>query len=287
MRVCGFTFVRNGVLFDYPFIESIQSLLPLCDQVFVAVGDSDDDTMTRIQALADARIEIIPTTWDPSLRTQGLILSQQTNIALARADGDWAVYLQADEVLHEKDYDRIRAAMHENLPDARVEGLLFRYLHFYGSYGYVGNSRRWYRREIRVVRPGIGVRSWGDAQGFRIDNRKLRVRLVDADVYHYGWVKTPQAQQRKQRQFNRLWHSDDWVERNVPDSTEFDYSTGGRLRPFEGVHPSVMVRRIQRQNWTFSYDPHRVRQRPGEALLDWIERHTGWRPAEYRNYTLL
>ncbi len=287
MRVCGFTFVRNGVTFDYPFVESLRSLLPLCDEVIVAVGDSDDDTLQRVEALADPKIRILHTVWDPSRRSGGLILSDQTNLALDRVNGDWGIYLQADEILHEKDYPAISAAMAAALPDRKIEGLLFRYVHFYGSYRYVGNSRRWYRREIRIVRPGTGVRSWGDAQGFRVDGRKLRVRLIDADVYHYGWVKPPEIQQRKQKHFNKLWHPDSWVDSHVPDVPHFDYSNGGRLKAFEGTHPSVMADRVRREDWKFDYDPGKVRQAPGEAMLDWIERRSGVRLAEYRNYTLL
>ena len=287
MRVAGFTFIRNGVRFDYPFAESLRSLLPLCDEIVVAVGQSQDETRSRILDLQDPRIRLIDTVWDESLRTGGRVLAQQTNVALEAVRADWAFYLQGDEVLHEKDSDAIRAAMQEHLTNSRIEGFLFRYLHFFGSYQYVGDSRRWYRREIRVVRPETGVRSWGDAQGFRIEGRKLRVTAVDADVYHYGWVKPPPLQQLKQQHFNKLWHDDTWVERNVAPVTEYDYSNGGRLRPFTGSHPAVMHERVAAQDWKFAYDASRLRQPIREKMLDWIERHSGWRIGEYRNYELI
>lgn len=233
MRVTGFTFIRNGVIYDYPFLESIKSLLPLCDEVVVAVGQSQDDTLNQIKSLQSSKLNILETVWDESSRSGGAVLSQQTNLALEQITGDWAIYLQADEVLHENDYSTITNSMLHCNDVRAVEGLLFNYKHFYGSYKYVGDSRRWYRREIRIVRPNIGVRSWGDAQGFRIHKRKLRVKLIDANVYHYGWVKSPQIQQLKQKYFNKLWHTDDWVERNVVNTIEYDYRRGGRLRLFE------------------------------------------------------
>ena len=161
------------------------------------------------------------------------------------------------------------------------------YKHFYGSYAYIGSSRRWYRREIRVVRPQSGVQSWGDAQGFRILGRKLHVKLVDVPVYHYGWVKPPAIQQLKQKTFNTLWHSDAWVSRHVGTANEYDYTNGGKLSAYEGTHPAVMAERIQKQNWVFTYDPAEIKQPLKERMLDAIESTCGWRIGEYKNYIMM
>jgi hypothetical protein len=287
MTISGFSFVRNGILFDYPFIESIRSILPICDEFVIAVGKSEDDTLARIQSLHEPKIKIVETIWDESLRTGGSILAQQTDVALSRASGDWAFYLQGDEVVHERDLPVIQETMQQYLSDPIVEGLLFNFVHFYGSYRYVGDSRRWYRREIRIVRNGIGVHSWGDAQGFRIGPRKMSVKPIDASIYHYGWVKPPAIQQRKQKSFNRLWHSDAWVEEHVKHVDQFDYSTGGRLTEFTGTHPAVMKQRVEAQNWEYSYDPQKVKEPLKERLLNWYEEKSGHRIAEYKNYVLI
>jgi len=287
MKVSGFTFIRNALLFDYPFLESLSSLLPLCDEVVVAVGRSDDETLEKLQSLQSQKITLIETVWDENLRSGGAILAQQTNIALDRVKGDWAIYLQADEVLHEKDYTVIRRAMEAHLQDHRVEGLLFSYKHFYGSYDYVGVSREWYRNEIRVVQTGIGVRSWGDAQGFRIEGRKMRVKPVDATIYHYGWVKPPEKQQAKQRSFNRWWHSDAWVQQHVGTTEQYAYETGKQLAPFTEPHPSVMQERVRSQSWNFPYDPSRRTVSLKRRVLRWIEMVTGKRLGEYRNYEII
>ncbi|MBI3579857.1 MAG: glycosyltransferase family 2 protein [Ignavibacteriales bacterium] len=287
MKISGFSFVRNAVTFDYPFLESISSILPLCDEFVIAVGKSSDDTLQKLESLNSPKIKLIETVWDESLRTGGEILAQQTNIALDHVSGNWAFYLQADEVVHENDFKKIRDAMVEYYGDKRVEGILFSYKHFYGSYRYIGTSRQWYRNEIRIVRTGIGVRSWGDAQGFRIDGRKLRVKPVDSTIYHYGWVKPPEKQQAKQQSFNRLWHSDGWVKQHVGASSQFDYNNGTKLTRFTDSHPAVMQGRIKNEHWNFEYDASKVKEPLKDKVLDWIEAKTGMRIGEYRNYDLI
>ena len=290
MKVVGFTFVRNAVTYDYPVLESLRSLLPLCDEVVVAVGRSDDDTLGLIQGLNSPKIRIVETKWDDTLREGGRVLALETDKALAAvpADADWAIYLQADEVLHEADYPAIRAGMVRWQAERQVDGLLLEYRHFYGSYDYLGDARRWYRREIRIVRPGIGVFSYRDAQGFRkTGNEKLRVKLLAATVHHYGWVKAPAAMQRKQETFNKLWHDDEWVARHVAPAAEFDYSQIDALRPFTGTHPAVMAGRIQAQNWHYAHDMSRNSYQFKDRLKQLIERLTGYRIGEYRNYQLI
>jgi hypothetical protein len=287
MRIVGFTFVRNGILYDYPFTESIKSLLSLCDEVVIAVGNSDDATLSSILSLNSPKIRIIETIWDESLRSGGLILSQQTNIALDQVKGDWAVYLQADEVIHEKDYSIIKSAMSQYKDNLSVEGLLFNYKHFFGSYNYIGKSRRWYRREIRIIRPEIGVRSWGDAQGFRIEGRKLQVKLIDASIYHYGWVKPPNIQRHKQKSFNKLWHDDNWIKNNFDTKAEFDYRHSSRLALFSDSHPEAMKDRISGQKWDFHYNENEIIRPLKERILDSIADNFNWRIGEYKNYELI
>jgi hypothetical protein len=168
-----------------------------------------------------------------------------------------------------------------------VEGLLFNYLHFYGSFDYVGASSRWYQREIRIVRPQSGVFSYKDAQGFRkFPNEKLKVKKIDATVHHYGWVKPPDAMQRKQQAFHRLWHDDAWLAENVGNREEFDYSGIDWLQKFEGTHPKVMIPRIEMQNWKFDHDLSVDRRSFKEKAKQTIKRLLGWEIG-YKNYRIL
>lgn len=288
MYVSGFTFVRNALKFDYPVVESIRSLLPLVDDLVVVVGNSEDDTEQLIRNIGDPRIRIIQSVWDENLREGGKVLAVETNKALGAVDkaADWCIYLQADEIIHEQDYPSIRQSMITNLADRRVQGLLFNYVHFYGSYAYVGNSRRWYRNEIRIVRNDPHIHSFRDAQGFRVDGKILRVKDTGARIFHYGWVKDPLHQLEKQKSFNRLWHSDEKVGIMVADAP-FDYSDIDSLDLFEGSHPSVMQERVNGQDWDFEFDVSQKKFSFKDRILWEIEKATGKRLFEYRNYKLI
>lgn len=289
MKVVGVSFIRNAIRYDYPVAEALRSLLPLCDEVIVAVGASDDATRALVAGLHPTKIRILDTVWDDSLREGGRVLAVETDKALAAvpADADWIFYLQGDEVIHEADYAAIRAALQQSLADPRVDGFLFDYHHFYGSYDYLGAARRWYRHEIRIVRANRGVYSYRDAQGFRKPtNQKLAVKPIDAHIYHYGWVKEPAAMQGKQETFNRYWHDDAWTAANVIQAEAFDYTGIDALARFTGTHPAVMADRIARHNWRFDHDLSRNQIPLKDRLKALVEQWFGVRLG-YKNYRLL
>lgn len=290
MKVSGFTIVRNAVKYDYPIVEAITSILPLCDEIVVAVGKSEDDTLSLIQTIPSEKIRILETVWDDSLREGGRTFALETDKAFqaVAADADWCFYIQADEVLHEKYLETVKSAMLQYLNNPAVEGLLFRYKHFYGSYDYVGESWRWYRREIRVIRNNKQIFSYKDAQGFRKKpNEKLRVKLINAEIYHYGWVKDPRIMQDKRKEWNRFYFNDQWIEQNVAKADEFDYSQVDSLIRFEETHPQVMQDRIQRKNWKFDHDVSKRTYTPKERIKRFISLVIGYRIGEYKNYRLI
>jgi len=288
MKVCGFTFVRNAIKFDYPVIESIRSILPLCDEMIVAVGNSEDDTRKIIESIGSTRIKILDTRWDDTLREGGKVLAAETDKAFDAVDTsfDWAFYIQADEVVHEKYLPGLKQSMERWKDDPSVEGLLFDYVHFYGSYDFIGDSRRWYRREVRIIRNDKTIRSFMDAQGFRKNGRPLNVKPADATMYHYGWVKPPESLQAKLESFHKLWHDEKWIEKNLPKTNEFDYSKIDSLERFQGTHPEVMKERITNKNWQFDFDPTKKNFSFISRFLHSIERMTGWRIGEYKNYRI-
>jgi len=290
MKITGFTIARNVIQYDYPIVESLMSLLPLCDEVVVAVGKSTDETLELIKSIPSSKIRIVETVWDESLRAGGKVLAIETDKAFQAISEDttWCIYLQADEVLHEHDYEEIRQQLSKYESDKSVDGFILKYRHFYGSYDYIGDARLWYRNEIRILRKNPDFYSYRDAQGFRkSDGTKLKVLKINAFVYHYGWVKHPKYQQMKQKNFNKLWHDDNWVSENIADVDEFDYSQIDSLQRFEGTHPKVMEKRIESINWKFSFDPTQRKLSLKNKILMTIERWTGWRIGEYKNYQLL
>ncbi|MDX5321009.1 MAG: glycosyltransferase family 2 protein [Bacteroidota bacterium] len=290
MKVSGFTFIRNALIYDYPIVEAIRSILPLCDEVVVAVGQSEDATLELIQSIDPSKIRIIETQWDDTLREGGRVLAVETDKAFAAIskDSDWAFYIQGDEVIHEEDLPAIQLAMQENLSRTEVDGLLFHYRHFYGSYDYVGDSLNWYPKEIRIIRNNPEIYSYRDAQGFRMrQDDKLKVVQIPAYVNHYGWVKEPEAMQKKQETFNKLWHDDQWVETHVVKAAEFDYAAHVRsLKRFTGTHPKVMQERIARKNWSFEHDPSFNRSSVKDRVKRFLSQYLGL-DFSYKNYELL
>ncbi len=289
MKIAGFTFIRNAIENDYPIVEAITSILPICDEFIVAHGNSADATLALIQSINSPKIKIINTVWDDTLREGGITFSLETDKAFKAIseDVDWAFYIQGDECVHEKYLDIIKSEMLSALDNKRIEGLLFDYKHFYGSYDFFAHSRRWYAHEIRVVRNLKNIHSYKDAQGFRIDNKKLKVKKISAFIYHYGWVKPPSGLTYKVRNFNKFYTSDDaLLESKYPESYTFDYGNADELIKFTESHPKVMQERILKCNWKFTFDPTLLKKKIPfrRKILFYIEKLTGKRLFAYKNY---
>jgi len=286
MKVAGFTFIRNAVTYDYPIVEAITSILPVCDEFVVALGRSEDTTEELINAIGSPKIKIIHTVWDESLRKGGKVLALETDKALDAIsdDVDWCFYIQGDEVMHEKYLPAVKLGMEKYVSNKSVEGLLFNYEHFFGSYEYVGDAPNWYRKEIRIVRKDPAIRSYKDAQGFRKNGEKLLVKQIDAYIYHYGWVKNPDYQIKKAKSFSKYWHSDQWIESKIPEIEMFDYSEIDSLKLFSGTHPEVMQNRINKKNWKFKFDFSKKKLSLKHRVKIFIEKISGWRIGEYKNY---
>lgn len=283
MRVVGFSLIANAVRLDFPVLEALRSILPLCDELVVNVGPSEDGTRDLVQSLNDPRLRIIEGRWD--LGQGGAVLAVETQRALEACQGDWAIYIQADEVLHQAGFDPLRAAMSAALDDTRVEGLLVDFLHFYGDAEWLGTGRAWFRREARVVRLAADIRSHEEAQGFRVgpSRRKIRARRGGATYYHYGWARPVSALREKREVDNALYYGGEPRRRPVADRLPWEVG----VRPFEGSHPAVMKEWIAARRTgmvqPFAPRPWDLRRLALLSSLG-LERLTGWRPFEFTNY---
>lgn len=239
MKVSCFTFLRNAHILGYPFVESIRSALPLCDEYVVVIGDCDDDTPEMVQAIGSEKIRIIRSQWNENMRTRGYVYGQQKSIALWNCSGDWAFYLEADEVIHEAEIPEIRKAMEKHLHDGSIEALVFDFVHFYGNYATCASSPAWYRREARIIRNTIRVFAPDGLFFVVLDagedkkGRYPRAALANARIYHYGWVKSQEQMNDKSSRVAKYWGQ---------GPSEYDYSKIDPrvLREFEGRHPLVM-----------------------------------------------
>ncbi len=296
MKISGFTYVRNGIKLGYPFIPSILSLLPAVDELVVVVGDSDDGTREAIAALKEKKIRIIDSVWDMELRKGGKVFAQQTNMGLAEITGDWAVHLQVDEILHETAPARLRKYIEKAAGREDVDGLLMPFLHFWGDFNHIRNTRRTHRYEIRAFKNIPGIYAYHDSQGFRKytsrenyltgeNGRKLTVLKTDITIFHYSYARNPNLLTSKMHTFSRFWHNDEWMKENITDKP-FDFNEVDMLEQFSGKHPKYMNEVIASRDWDFNYDPSKSNMRLKDKLLRLVEKRFGRRMFEYRNYIL-
>ncbi|MFZ0828797.1 MAG: glycosyltransferase [Verrucomicrobiia bacterium] len=264
MKVSGFTFLRNGQKLGFPFVASIRSILPIVDEFIIALGPGDDDTEKEVREIGDPKIRIIPTQWNERIRpdysVKGFVYGQQKSIALFNCTGDWAFYLEADEVVHENDLPKIRAAMERHLDDGRVEALAFDYLHFYGNANTYAWSPGWYRSEVRIIRNTIPA--WSSESLFFnvvVSHKKSRLPRAahsGATIYHYGWVRSPQQMDLKTTATHKFWDG-----RQLP-AADYSQIDPAVLRLFSGTHPMVVQDWLPKTQGLFQADPsHRLTSR--------------------------
>lgn len=290
-KISGFTFIKNGLTLGYPILESILSIESICDEVVVNIGfddvnlSVDDGTYKYLtDNLKDPKYKILKSWWDPSITKDGLILSQQTNIALAACTGDYCQYIQGDECIHEDDLKSIQAGVTEMEKNRELDGLIFNYMHFYGNVDTYKYTRSLYRREVRLIRNHLGIKSWKDAQGFRnADDSKIKARLISARIFHYGWARAEQIMKKKVKVFDTFYHGD--VEQT--NARKFKYERSWGLRKFKKSHPSVMSNWIEKNRNEFDFEKLNLTldwNLPGLIFTDTIESLTGVRIGEYKNY---
>ena len=284
----GFTIVRNAVKLDFCIVPAVRSLLEVCDEVVVNVGASEDETRDVVAAIKDPRVRILDSRWDFSQKNA--MLAQETLKAMQACRGSWGIYIQADECLHEDGARILKEKVAEWDGDERVEGLLVQYLHFYGGFDTIATSRRWYRREVRCVRLGRDIRPYQGAQGFRVgpELRKIRARQTDAVMYHYGWARPARAIREKHETSKLIypWSRDSSARQQAKGYLDWI----PLLRPFTGAHPRAVREWVAQR----AHDPERVigprRFRLEDVRFyasDWIERLTGARVFEFRNYDVV
>ena len=286
MQVSGFTMVRNATRLDFPLEASVRSLLPGVDELVVNVGRSDDDTLDRVRAIGDPKIRILESDWDPSRGPA--MLAIETERARVACRFPWGIYIQADEVLEEGGAARLREVIAAVDADARVEGVVVEYRHFYGGFDSVAVNRRWYRRECRAIRldASLGIHSFRDAQGFRVGPEERRIRAVPSGVvmHHYGWARPAWALAAKRAADNAIYH---WRGKMDQQRPLLPWFPG--IARYTGEHPPEVREWIAARHTDerLVAAPRFEREHLRLLASNVVERLTGRRPFEYRNYSLV
>ncbi len=240
MKISGFTFLKNGQILGYPFIQSIQSVLPIVDEFVIALGPCEDETQKMLEAMNEPKLKIIHTQWNSKMQDRGYVYGQQKMIAQFNCSGDWVFYLEADEVVHEDDLPTIKSSMQKYLHDDEVEALVFDYLHFYGNQNSYLWSPGWYRRAPRILKNTIRSYAPDGLFWLVLEKNKIgrypKAALVGATMYHYGWVRSEEQMNLKSKQVQQYWSK---------SHQSIDYSQISQqiIKEFNGTHPYVM------KNW--------------------------------------
>ncbi len=260
MKVSGFTFLRNAQMLGFPFVQSIKSILPVVDEFVIALGPCEDDTEKMILEIGDPKIKIIHTVWNDNMQCKGYAYAQQKSIALFNCTGDWAVYLEGDEVIHEDDLPAIKASMERYVNDNRVEALVLDFVHFYGNKNTYAWSPAWYRREVRILKNSVRYYAI-DGLFFLVvlKSKKSRYPMAahsGARVYHYGWVRSEDDMNRKLHKIGLYMGA---KKINEVTYTDIDSKI---LNEFKGTHPEVMHKWLPEAKGIFKANPsHKLTKR--------------------------
>lgn len=274
MRVSGFTFLKNGQMLGYPFIQSIESILPIVDEFIIALGPCDDETEAMLLAMNEPKLKIIHTQWNEKMKDRGYVYGQQKMIAQFNSTGDWVFYLEADEVVHEDDLKNIQSAMHTYLDDDEVEALVFDYLHFYGNKNSYLWSPGWYRRAPRILKNSIRSYAPDGLFWLVLDKNKVgrypKAALANATMYHYGWIRSEEEMNTKSRQVQQYWDK-------VHQKIDYSQINQNIIHEFKGTHPHNMLEWLGDVKGTYKADPDYVLNRK-EKKHQWmlrLERYFG------------
>ncbi|MCK4662144.1 MAG: hypothetical protein KAT68_04720 [Bacteroidales bacterium] len=316
MKISGFTFVKNATKLYIPVKEAIESVLPICDEFIVALGnnDEDDNTLSEIKKIKSSKIKIINTVWETSKYPKNTVFAKETDIAKNACSGDWLFYIQSDEAVHEKDLPTIKQACEKYIDNDNVEGFLFKYFHFWGDFWHYHKNHVWYPKEIRIIKNIPEIHSWRDAQSFRNykkfnysyndyisfeNSKRLKVIELDAHIYHYGHARPPKFMSSKKTKMFQSYHGNEKARqllKNMPN--QYDYGPLNKLKVFKDTHPSVMKEWISRFNWSselqYSGKINKNRQAHKHEklkyrIISWIENNLlrGKTIGGFKNYKII
>jgi glycosyltransferase involved in cell wall biosynthesis len=252
MKVSACTFIKNGEILGYPFLQSIQSILPIVDEFIINIGFSEDNTLEMIHSIKDKKIRIIETKWNDGMQDRGYVYGQQKMIAQFNCTGDWVFYIEADEIYHESDLGQIEKSMKMHLKDPNVEALVFNFSHFYGNANSVLNSPGWYRSEARIIKNSIRSYAPDGLFWLVLDSNKKgrypRAKNTGVTCYHYGWVRTQEQMNLKSKKVQKYWGADPVI---------IDYSQIDQLiiKEFNGLHPEIIKDWLPKEEGLYLADP--------------------------------
>lgn len=149
-KISGYTTTYNSM--DYPFIESIKSMLGFCEEVVIVDGCSSDGTWEKLEELAkeDPRVKIYQNEFD--WNEPGMDGAQKA-FARALCENEFLWQMDADEVVHEDDYLKIKSIT-KRFP-SNVDILHLPVIELWGPRGEVTGRRHSWKWRMSKNKPEI------------------------------------------------------------------------------------------------------------------------------------
>lgn len=110
VKLSGYTTTKDVIKSDYPWRESITSLLRFCDEVVVVDGGSIDGTWEELSNWSqnEEKLKVFQIKRDWNDKRFALFDGEQKAEARKRCTGDWCWQMDVDEIVHEDDYLKIK-----------------------------------------------------------------------------------------------------------------------------------------------------------------------------------
>jgi glycosyltransferase involved in cell wall biosynthesis len=205
MRLSIYTFVKDGLFYDFHVVDMLRHHLPLADEIIVNEGYSSDGTYERIAHL-DPKVKVFRSHWGKPTSFDWFLGFK--NEARRRCTGDWCILLDCDEFIPEWEFARLR----DHLEAARECMVPLRLLNFYGNYKvYHRHPEKvnWPGRKMAIHRNLPEIEVWGDGSNVRRRGEEFDwgASAEEFVCHHFGFVRSAARLREKWRNLQGSLHT--------------------------------------------------------------------------------
>jgi hypothetical protein len=249
-KLSGTTMIRDGVLYDYCFVESIKCLQELCEEVIICDAGSTDGTVEILRQLEDNKTKVIyrePDEWE-SLKPIGKErLNYFSNLAIEQVSHEWNYYQQGDEVTSQDCYDAIHKAVNCGISHSYFVKRINLWGSPYTRLNVMQNRMPCSEAIVRLAQSRF--RTYSDAESICVD-AVSDMFFKDITMVHYGFVRKPEIMLKKainmQDEVFQMGSHD--VKLDNCDKFEPErWFSGNDLVPFN-EHPKIMQKWVNERS---------------------------------------
>lgn len=208
--ISAFQFIKNGIKYQYPFIDSIKSVSAFVSEFIIIDGNSDDKTYEELKKLANInrKIRLIQIDcvddWHRNRK-----LSDMLNIAITECKNEWCFLVHPDEIFS-PDYLKDFNALFYKEEYKNIDAFIFPVMHFWKTkkhilwhpnplsyiYKYFFNTIRLFKKKdsIQSIRDGWSIGGKGNFQ------------FVDIPVFHYHFMRLKETIINEYRNQKHICH---------------------------------------------------------------------------------